>query len=342
MQIDQKPVGAIKVAVERNEAKVLQRLRVFASAAGEDFFYRFPVKTKGGGTDYIEGPSIKCALAVARTYGNCDVDVRTQDTGDAWVFYARFVDFETGFSMTRAFQQRKSQQTMKTDNGRALDIVFQIGQSKAIRNVVCNALGMFTDFAFEEAKGAIVSRVGKNLEQYRTKILARLSEMKIEVRRVETVIGRPADKWLAPDVARIIAEIQAINDGMAAADDLYPASSEAPEKKPERVDFAEPAKAQQQAQPTEEDEREADRLQRAAQEGEQSAAETGEVESDEWDAKLTQMLAEFNGAKNAKEAAAVVATFRDNIVGANERKELSDERAEALMQAWNAATAPKK
>jgi hypothetical protein len=282
-QIEQRPVGAIKVAVERDEAKVLQRLRVFSQAAGEDFYYRFPVKVKiklpdgreEWGQDWIEGPSIKCALAVARAYGNCDVDVRTQDGGDFWVFYARFQDFETGFSITRAFQQRKSQKTMKTDSARALDIVFQIGQSKSIRNVVCNALGMFTDFAFMEARQAIVDKVGKNLEQYRTKVLQRLTDMKIDVSRVASAVGRTADKWLAPDIARIIAEIQAVNDGMAAAEDLYPLLG-GPEQKPERPDFTngnngKPAEKPKERELTEEETREADRLTRAAMQGETEA-----------------------------------------------------------------------
>ena len=73
---------------------------------------------------------------------------------------------------------------------------------------------------------------------FRSKAVTRLAELKIEPKRVEAVIGRPADKWLAPDVARVIAEIQAINDGMALADDLYPPLN-VPEQQPERADFAE-------------------------------------------------------------------------------------------------------
>lgn len=367
MQIEQKPIGAIKVAVERDEAKVLQRLRVFAAAAGEEFYYRFPVKTKDG-QDWIEGPSIKCALSVARAYGNCDVDVRTQDTGDSWVFYARFVDFETGFSLTRAFQQRKSQKTMKTDNARALDIVFQIGQSKSIRNVICNALGMFTDFAFMEARQAIVEKVGKSIEQYRAKVVSRLADLKIETNRVESVIGRPVGKWLAPDIARAIAEIQAINDGMASADDLYPLLVD--EKRPERGDFVDatqaastkppaakvepkqptPAelaaaaeKAAKEAEEKEAVEREADRLQRE-QDGEQVIVEekeeeeqTPQAEGDDWDGYMKMMLAELNAQKTAKDVAATSATFRDAVLGAVERREITEDRGNALLNLWNPA-----
>lgn len=237
--IEHRPTGAIKVQVERDEAKILQRLKVLSSAAGERFYYRWSVKNKDGTTGWVEGPSIDCALAVARSYGNCDVDVRTQDFPDHWIFYARFTDFETGFTITRAYQQRKNQKTMKTDADRQRDIVFQIGQSKSIRNVICNALSIFTDYAFDEAKAGIVNRVGKNLEGYRTKVIARLTELKIDVARVEAVRGRAAKDWLAADVALTIAELQSINDGMATIDETYaPLNGGAvPEKEPERADF---------------------------------------------------------------------------------------------------------
>ena len=217
------PVGAIKVAVERDDAKVLRRIKVLASAAGSRFYYRFPAKNKDGSSSNIEGPSIDCALAVARTWGNCDVDCRVMDEGDHWIFHARFRDFETGFTLSRAFQQRKGQTTMKTkDPGRALDIVFQIGQSKAIRNVICNALGDVTAFAFEEARASFVDRIGSKLDYYRERAINRLAELKIELKRVEAVLGKPAKDWLAHDLARIIAELQAINDGMSSADETYP------------------------------------------------------------------------------------------------------------------------
>jgi hypothetical protein len=212
-------ITAQKVAVERDEAKVLRKIRVFAQAAGSDWFYRYPVNR---GADWIEGPSIKCANNVARYYGNCQIDTRVVDNGDSWIIYARFVDYETGFSYTRPFQQRKGQQTVKTSDGaRALDIALQIGVSKAIRNVVCNALETFTTYAFEEAKSAIVDKVGKNLEIYRERVTARLTEMKV-LERVEAAQGRAAKDWLASDIARIIAQLQAINDGMATLDETWP------------------------------------------------------------------------------------------------------------------------
>jgi hypothetical protein len=223
---ESRPVGAQQVAVRRDESDVLRKLRILAASAGEDWYYRFPVQRRNAdgsrSTEWVEGPSIKCAMNVARLYGNCEIDVRVFDAGEHWIYYARFSDIETGFALTRPFSQRKSQKVMRTDAARSEDIVFQIGASKAIRNVVNNALEFFTTFAAEEAKGAIVDRVGKRIDHYRSRVLERLAEMRIDVRRVERVRGRAYKDWVADDIARTIAELQAIQDGMATADETFP------------------------------------------------------------------------------------------------------------------------
>lgn len=214
--------GAQPVAVRRDDGEVLHKLKVLAAAAGENWYYRFPVRNKQKGTtDWIEGPSIKLANDLARIYGNCEVDCRAQDIGDHWLFHARFIDIETGFSLTRPFQQRKNASKMGGDDDRRLDIAFQIGSSKAIRNVVVNALQTFSDFAFEEARNSLVDRIGKRLEEYRSRTVEKLSA-KIDIRRVEAVVGRPSKEWLAPDIARVIATARAIEDGMASYDDAFP------------------------------------------------------------------------------------------------------------------------
>ena len=223
--------GAQPVAVKRDDEAILKKLRIMAAAAGDDFYYRFPVrkKIKNEDTgkdewvqDFIEGPSIKCANAVSRVFGNCDIDIRVYDTGAHWLFYARFMDLETGYCLTRPFQQRKNQATMRGDSGRAEDIAFQIGASKAIRNVVCNALEFFTSYAADQAKTSIIEKIGVRLDYYKERVSARLKEMEIDIRRVELARGRAHKDWLAADVAKTIAELQAVNDGMATIDETYP------------------------------------------------------------------------------------------------------------------------
>lgn len=213
--------GSREVSTKRDEAGILQRIRVLAAAAGSSWYYRFPVKNrKQNRTDWIEGPSIELALDLARIYGNCHVDCRAEDYGNVILFHARFHDVETGFSLTRPFQQRRGAAKLGGDDvGRRDEIDFSIGASKAIRNVVVNALKTYANFAFEEARDAIVEKIGKNIERWRTDTIEHL---RVDLPRVEAVIGRPAAAWLAPDIARVRAMGKAIEEGMATWDETFP------------------------------------------------------------------------------------------------------------------------
>lgn len=216
--------GAQPLAVYRDDSRVRAKVRERAAMAGERYYYRWPVKNrKKGTTEWVEGPSIKCANALVTSYGNCRAYVATvQDLGTHWRFNAVFIDFESGAEMGRSFIQRKSGGTMGDDPERKLDIAYQIGESKALRNVVTNALEELADFAVEEAKGSMVAKIGNALDHYRKAVPARIAEWKVDIERVEAVVGRKAKDWLAPDIARIIAVMNAIGDGMATVDESFP------------------------------------------------------------------------------------------------------------------------
>lgn len=222
--IDERPQGAMKVEQRRDIKRVMQMIRAEATAAGDDFFYSWEVDDKKKNRKVeISGPTIKCANAVSRIYGNCSVKVRAFDQGTHWIFYAQFYDMETGYVLERPFQQRKSQNIgSKYDADRALDIVFQIAVSKAARNVVCNALSTFTDFAYDVAREELIEKIGKQLPRYRERITARLQELDIDPLRIETLRGRKITEFTAQDVAKTISEIQAVTDGMANAEEIWP------------------------------------------------------------------------------------------------------------------------
>jgi len=92
---------------------------------------------------------------------------------------------------------------------------------------------------------------------------------------------------------------------------------------------------------SEEDEREADRLSRAAAGDPVDAEETGEVAADDWDQYLGKMVAEYQGSKTQSDKDGVNATFRDAIVGAYERKEIDEARSNALLGTWQQNTGTK-
>jgi hypothetical protein len=218
------------VPVKRDLQSIMRNIKILAEAAGEDYYYSFPAKEKVTDPETgretwvetaIEGPSIKLANDLAREYGNCGVRTRVEDNEKNWTFYALFYDLERGYTLERPFQQRKDQKTMGK-GGRAQDIAFQIGASKAIRNVVTNALETFSNFMLETAKQSLAENVGRRLDYYRQKCLDRLKELAIDVRRVELIVGRKAVDWRVPEVVKLIAQIKAIGDGMANVSDIFP------------------------------------------------------------------------------------------------------------------------
>ena len=216
-------ITAQRVAVPRNMSRILANMKALATAAGKEYVYGWEVNDrKNNRKVWIEGPTITLANDLAREYMNCQVDCRVMDEGKHWVFYARFVDLETGFTMVRAYQQRKQQKTGMEDDQRALDMVFQIGQSKAIRNVVVNALRSLVNYAVDAAKGSLLDKVGKNPEGARTWIRQQLRDLGVDIKRVEALYGRTAEHWTVPDMARIYTELQSIIDGMMNAEDVYP------------------------------------------------------------------------------------------------------------------------
>lgn len=105
----------------------------------------------------------------------------------------------------------------------------------------------------------------------------------------------------------------------------------------------EPQKQAQREEDSEEAQREADRMSRAAQGEavEEHDPETGEVQSDDWDGYVEKMLVEFNAGKKPKDKDEVNATFRDTIVGAVERKDITEARGNALLTAWQEKTGTK-
>jgi hypothetical protein len=131
--------------------------------------------------------------------------------------------------MVRPFQQAKNASRLggrgPEADARRLDIALQIGVSKAIRNVVVNALELHCDYAFEEAQKCIVDKIGRNLPTYRERAVKWFADNGIELKRVERAMGRAAKDWLAPDLARLAAEVQAIEDGMATVDETWPAEA---------------------------------------------------------------------------------------------------------------------
>lgn len=119
-----------------------------------------------------------------------------------------------------------------------------------------------------------------------------------------------------------------------------PAAKVKEEPKPTPAELAAAAEAAAKAAAEQEAaEREADRLQREAQgepvtvQEEQTQAE----DDDGWDDYTKMMLDELKVQTTHKDASATNVTFRDAVVGAVDRKEITEERGNVLLASWNQA-----
>lgn len=234
-------ITAQRVAIPRDEKKIMMRLREKAATGGDRYYYSWEAKQKRGGKGLIEGPTIKAANLVARYYGNCAIDVRSMPydaTHD--ITYARFADLETGFSTVRAFKQRRNQDMGMSDKERAEDIAFQIGQSKAIRNVITNALDDFCAELVDQAKTALVDWLTdkpENVKKAWAKIDALLEQYGITLKQLEDMIGRPNAEWLPRHLAKVLVAMRSIENGDATVKDIFgdapTIKTETDDKKPE-------------------------------------------------------------------------------------------------------------
>lgn len=217
-------ITAQRVAVKRDTVSIIQKTRSLALAMGPAYYYSIPFKNrKKGTTEHVEGPSIKLAVDLAREYGNCTAEaIPIQETPTHWTFLARFIDYETGFTYSRSFRQRRGQNTGMSDSGRNEDIVFQIGQSKAIRNVICGALASYADEMFNAAKSGLLARIENKPDAARAWLQSQFERLEVPLAWVERVVGRTLEKWTARDMAQLYGHVNSVNDGFVNADDIWP------------------------------------------------------------------------------------------------------------------------
>lgn len=177
------------------------------------------------------GLSVGAALSIARNMGNNALDVNVEERSDAYLFYAAYIDLETGFNLRRAFRQRKEQsmgEKYKKD-GRAEDIVFQIGQSKALRNVALNAAPVWlTDKVLETAKNSFADKVEKDPAKYKKLCETNATKLSIPMERIELKYGKITG-WDARKIVTCLMELRTVEDGLDDAGNVFPGDKPEPE-----------------------------------------------------------------------------------------------------------------
>jgi hypothetical protein len=218
---------AIKVQEPRDLNAVCRQLMAESRIAGEAFYYGW-----GAGKDRVLGASIGLAMAAARKWGNCVVQPEPlQETTDAWIITVSFVDLETGFTVGRQFRQDKEWTVSgRFDEARKADMRFQIGQSKATRNVILAAIPKWLiDKALREALAGVREQVAKfvqlkGLAAAQERVLRELARHGVPEQAVlDKMKVAHREALQIDDIVALRGDLYCLDEGQDRASELFPA-----------------------------------------------------------------------------------------------------------------------
>ena len=212
VQAKTKFMTAVGVQKERNIAKVIRYAEdCTQQMESKDVYYNWTVSNTDGSKGIVEGPAVGLASVVQQAIGNniSDVEIE-QETETHWYFKAYYIDLETGANTTRLFRQLKNKKMGKYDPERLQDMQFQIGQSKAHRNVICHANRWLVNHLMNAKKKTENDKVVKNLVKYKDAAIKTFGEKGINREQLEDLVGKSLALWTADDIVHL----QGINNGI--------------------------------------------------------------------------------------------------------------------------------
>jgi hypothetical protein len=233
MQVKSDYSAAIQIQKPRKLQNVILKCEEEAAIAGDEFYYSWRQ-----GSEIVEGLTVGAAQAIARNWGNCAIDVRVQETPNAYVFNGAFIDLETGFNLVRPFRQNK--QSPKKKNGsdiytgeRGKDIIFQIGASKATRNVVLNAVPKWlATKVMLKAKDNVKGKLeAMGIPKATEKIIKKAEALGIPEDRIESAFGKK-HSWDIEKLVLLMGALRSIEDGFETLDSIFPIEKD--DKHPEQ------------------------------------------------------------------------------------------------------------
>jgi hypothetical protein len=227
-QIRGERITAISVQKKRSISQIAHAVYEETERAGAAFLYKW---RQGGG--WIKGGTIDLALCIARNFGNSEVRISVDEYTDHWMFFGMWTDYETGFNIIRPYRQRKDQNIgggYDDDPGRKLDILFQIGASKCLRNVIFNSVpGYIKDTAIEKAEVAATREIKPEDIPAKSKLAVEAfasyadpeQEFEITRRLIERERGAPTNKWTAADLVELRSSLNSIKERTYSFEEIF-------------------------------------------------------------------------------------------------------------------------
>lgn len=224
MRIQTQHVTAQRIAVARDLVAVQQRVEREAMLCGQSFLYSW---RQGGGL--IEGVSIDGAMILIRNWGNVVTDVQVEeDAPTYWIFRATIIDLETGSTLPRLYRQRKSEKHGAYDDGRATDIAFSIGQSKAIRNAVVKATPEWLiEGAIAAARRGAEAKI-ESVPKAAEDAIVGFGKFGVTEEMLVKKLGAPRGAWVPKDIVTLKGVYAALRDRLTTVEQEFP-REDAPE-----------------------------------------------------------------------------------------------------------------
>ncbi len=216
---------AVSVQKPRDLDQVVANVLREAEYAGEDFYYSW-----GSGKNHVEGASVGLALSVVREWGNCAVETEVEETPTAYLFTGHYIDVEKGFTLSRTHRQSKSAIVYgKLDEERKADIRFQIGQSKAIRNVVNNAMPKWLIAqALQKAKDSVLAGISRmGIVAATEAAIKGFAGYGVTEEQIVKKAGKPKTQFTTRDIEELRTAYAAIKNGEAYTEQIFPPQKEA-------------------------------------------------------------------------------------------------------------------
>ena len=207
-------VTAMRCQVPRDKTAVLEQALEEFRLGADGMYYRWTVKSKDG-PKTVEGISIQGAMVLAREWGNCTYQIALAgESKGQWMFEATFIDLEKGAAFPRLYQQNKGKMGGDYDEQRGLDMVFQRGQSMAIRNAVLAGMPEWLKRrCFDAATGAVKEESGPTLKQSLEKCAQSFRVLGVSVEQLEHNLEKRHDDWTGEDLVTLRGLYRAISDG---------------------------------------------------------------------------------------------------------------------------------
>lgn len=233
-------VTALQVQKPRDIDQVIDAIKRECEFGGDDLYYGWTLQRGKSAGKKIEGGSIGLATSLARAYGNVWIPVTMQETEEAFLFTATFIDLETGFNLQRIFRtDRTGDIPGEYEPARKEDIKFQIGQSKAIRNVILNG-GIprwLVNSAVKWAKDAVINNITKEgLAKATANAIDFFAKNGIKEKDLIDYIGAPKTNWTAENIAHLRGIAQRLKDEDISPEQALAEMKEAKSEEPVSVE----------------------------------------------------------------------------------------------------------